>query len=93
MTKATLIKFIQHEDVAYQLVDGLLSFSSIDLDPLVDILKETTSLSSVHREKLLNSCFSDLAQWAIEGDYLFISDNGALICLSESLMDRYKSVA
>lgn len=93
MTKSRLISFIQEEEIAYQLADGLLSFSSIDKDPLIDMIQKSTAFTLVRRDEILDSRFTDLAEWSIEGDHLFLSDNGLLICLSENLMNRYMAVA
>lgn len=93
MTKSKLFRIIQADEIAYQIADGLISFSTIDLEPLNNILEKATSFSLVRRDEMLYSRFSELARWSINSDSLFLSDNGLLICLTEDMVEKYKAVA
>lgn len=93
MTITGLLKFVQQEEVAYQLVDGLLSFSNIDRAQIIESLQGAASLSLVNRDEMMEGAYSELANWSIDSDSLFLTNNGALVCLSKSLMESYRETA
>lgn len=98
-----MVDYVENNEVAYQMVDSLVTFTQVDNDVTLENLGDTgiTShndflymLKNAERcvvfDSKTNDCsgFEDLVKWSQNNDLLVLVDDGLLLCVASC--DREK---
>lgn len=95
ISRKSLLKYLEKEQVAFQFVDGLIKFTQLDSDGYDDledekdvteikqVIEHCTSLNVVDSNEMRNMDlgFDDIVDWARPQDLLLLVDNTLILCL------------
>ncbi len=91
-SRATLLDLIDHEEIAFQFGDGLLTFTNQSFDEVLEEIAEmkkfisnSKSAKIVRPSDLIDDNdslgFNDFAKWSTDEDMLLLVDECLLLCL------------
>lgn len=95
ISRAALQEYIKHEQIAFQFIDGLMTFTHLekgcneecDAEAVSEMQQKMESFCAIRvvtREEAANYGFEELSQWAQEQDALLLVDDVLLLCLPQA---------
>ena len=93
ISRSALLYYIEHEQVAFQFGDGLITFTHTCEDEekaeMLSFVSESSEIKEVSASDVITHDdkygFNEFAKWSQSNDILLLVDNSLLLCLPGSI--------
>lgn len=93
ISRNALLQYIEHEQVAFQFGDGLMTFTNTcdndEKEEMLSFVSEASMVKAIYASDIITIDdkygFNEFAKWSQSNDTLLLIDNSLLLCLPSSI--------